>query len=575
MLRKVAWARLKQAVAAFASCEGGNIAMIFSMTLVPTIFLAGAAVDYSGASNLRTKLQRATDGANMQLCLMPVNSTQTQLEQAARTAMAGYMGDRPFRVVSVVPTTKPRQVLLTTSADFQTAIVRAVNANFATVPVNASATCFAEQQTFEIALVLDNTGSMNNSAGGLSKMQAMRTAATNFVNTIFSDPMMVGHTKMSLVPFAATVAVNPSTYRNASWIDQNGKAANHWSFVQGGAATVTGFASFGIKSRLDVYNHLKSFVPSWDWNGCFESLPYPLNTQDGAPATNNKDSYYVPIFAPDESGDGAQYQHDTNGVTVYSLNSYMNDTAASPLPHPLPACTTASDEATKTGQACKYVQPNNVKTSMVVPYLGTIPIGPNTSCTTRPLTRMTATASTLTSEISALTAQQQAKTNIHEGFMWGWRTISPISVFADGAPYTKEFNHKIIILMTDGTNTWTSNSYNPTLKSTYSAYGFFKNPDGSTANTRVPIANPTTDADSRAAIDALTLESCKKARDAGVKIFTIGFSVTGDTIDQKGLKLLSDCAANSKQSFVAHNSSDIDSVLQEIAQSIGRLRLSM
>ena len=97
------------------------------------------------------------------------------------------MEGRPFAVDSVLPTTNPRQIQLTTSANFSTSIVKAVNSNFATVPVKASSRCFSEQQTFEIALVLDNTGSMGSSSGGVSKLQAMKSAATNFVNAVFSD----------------------------------------------------------------------------------------------------------------------------------------------------------------------------------------------------------------------------------------------------------------------------------------------------------------------------------------------------------------------------------------------------
>ena len=555
---KAAWAHLRQAAAKFPSSEGGNIAMIFSMTLVPLIFMAGAAVDYSGAANLKTRLQRATDGANMQLCQMPAISTQAQLTTAAQKYVAAYMDGRPFAIDSVVPTTDPRQIQLTTSANFATKIVKAVNANFAIVPVKASAKCFSQQQTFEIALVLDNTGSMANSSGGVSKLQAMKTAATNFVNSVFADPGMAGYTKMSLVPFAATAAVSPGTYRTASWIDLQGKASNHWSFLQGGASAVAAYASSGIRNRFDVFNYLKGTVASWDWNGCFEALPYPLNTQDGSPTSSNLNSYYVPMFAPDESGDGGQYSHTAGGSTVYSANSYMNDTNG--------GCSPTSDEATRTGQACKYVTVTNPQTSGG--------LGPNYSCTTRPITRETTSQSTLTSEISAMTAN--GNTNIHEGMMWGWRTLSPVSVFADGSPYNKPYNNKVIVLMSDGMNTWNDQPTNY-LKSIYSAYGFFKNPDGSTSNSRVPSANAgiSTATQSRAAIDALTLEACSNARGAGLIIYTVGFSVSSDPIDSQGLNVLRQCAGNDSQFFVATDASTIDSVFQRIAQSIGQLRLSM
>ena len=121
------FARWQKAAAAFREAQAGNVAIIFSMTLVPVIFLAGAAVDYSGAANLQAKLQRATDGANMQLCQLPASSSQAQLEAAAQKYLASYMEGRPFRIEAVLPTINPRQIQLTPGAEFSTAIVRAAS----------------------------------------------------------------------------------------------------------------------------------------------------------------------------------------------------------------------------------------------------------------------------------------------------------------------------------------------------------------------------------------------------------------------------------------------------------------
>jgi hypothetical protein len=160
-------------------------------------------------------------------------------------------------------------------------------------------------------------------------------------------------------------------------------------------------------------------------------------------------------------------------------------------------------------------------------------VGPHLYCTSRTLTRLTTNQATLTTEIDALNAE--GSTNIHEGFMWGWRTISPTATFTDGLAYRTPYNNKVIVLMTDGANTWNANTTN-VLKSVYSAYGYFSNPDGTTANTRVhpDNANPTTSPQGRAALDQLTRLGCKNARDAGVVIYTIAFSVPGDEIDAQG-----------------------------------------
>ena len=85
--------------------------------------------------------------------------------------------------------------------------------------------------TYEIALVLDNSGSMSESAGGVTKIQSLRTAATSFTNTMFSK-VTTGKLKMSITPFnAAVIAVDPTiaANRTLSWIDTGGNSSQHWT----------------------------------------------------------------------------------------------------------------------------------------------------------------------------------------------------------------------------------------------------------------------------------------------------------------------------------------------------------
>jgi hypothetical protein len=391
------------------------------------------------------------------------------------------------------------------------------------------------------------------------------------VNAIFTDPTMMAHTKMSLVPFAASVAL-PTSTRTASWADSNGRASYHWNFVQGGAATAAGFASSGIRSRFEVMDYLASRHAGWgNWSGCFESRPYPFNVRDGVPASSEE--YFVPMFAPDEAGNGGMLRRPNpgGGPDRQSPNTYIDDLPPSATPI---ACPASTDETVQTNHPCKYVATANARSvSVGPPGLEGRRVGPHLYCTSRTLTRLTTNQATLTNEINALNAN--GSTNIHEGFMWGWRTISPTATFTDGLAYNTPYNNKVIVLMTDGANTWNANTTN-VLKSVYSAYGYFNNPDGTTANTRVhpDNANPTTSPQGRAALDQLTREGCRNARNAGVVIYTIAFSVPGDEIDAQGINLMRECAGNDTQYFLATSASTIDDVFKKIAQSIGQLRLA-
>jgi hypothetical protein len=50
--------------------------------------------------------------------------------------------------------------------------------------------------------------------------------------------------------------------------------------------------------------------------------------------------------------------------------------------------------------------------------------------------------------------------------------------------------------------------------------------------------------------------------------------VEGDAIDAKGLAVLKDCATMPNMAYVASNSDQIVNVFEEIARSIGTLRLA-
>jgi Flp pilus assembly protein TadG len=562
--------------------ERGNVAMIFGLTVAPLLFLAGAAVDYSGASNLRAKLQVATDAVNLQLCQLPGTPTDADMRTTATTYLRSYLGDKPFTILTLASANDPRRIELKTQANYPTVVVRALNSTLAEVPVEADASCRAKvAPVLEIALVLDNTGSMDQTAGAVSKMQAARQAATDFINYVYSaESGMSATTRISIVPFAAMVKVDPTSNSTANWVDQSGSAAQHWSFAEVGTRTMA--SSYGINNRLQLRQSLKTVVPSpaWDWAGCFESLPYPQNTQDVAPTSDAQ--RFVPSFAADEAGNGGMpdnygrtVRNDAAGRSVTSWNSYLDDSS------PQAGCAASTDENIRTGRACKYVQPTNLNTDAGR--------GPNHGCTSRPLTRLTNDRTRLLNEIAAMTAA--GSTNIHQGVFWGWKTLSPDTVFRDGAAYNTLNIKKVMVVMTDGDNQWLSNVSNSAVRSRYSAYGYFRNPDGSRPVT-IPADQPLSetdqaraDAQGRAAIDRLTRETCDGARASkgvrpsgapipGIEIYTIGLGVVGTTISQSSIDMLRVCAGAAERAFVANDSVTLLKAFQDIAKSIGELRLT-
>ena len=250
-----------------ASC--GTVAILFAFLSVPLLMLSGAAIDYGFATRLETKLQAATDATALLLCQTPLTTTNADLNTLAQTTMNGAMGLADLVVDPLTITNNPRQITLKAHKLSTTFLGKLTG----TTRINPGATSQCATplpKTFEIALVLDNTGSMAASSGSQSKLQAVQTAATNFVNYIYNSASFSSATRISIVPFAAAVAVNPTTYRYATWIDQYAQSSYHWTNVINASGS-------NFSSRFDIFKSLKTVNTNWVWAGCLETLPYPLN----------------------------------------------------------------------------------------------------------------------------------------------------------------------------------------------------------------------------------------------------------------------------------------------------------
>ncbi len=624
-------------VARFRAAAGGNVAMIFALSSVPLLLFTGAAIDYGLATRLQVKLQAANDATALLLCQTASNTSATTLYAQAQTTMASYMSPAVPRVDNplgyVAPSTGvARQITMTShinSGTYFSTFTKVVSP-----VVTAVSQCATPvPKTFEIALVLDNTGSMNESSNGQTKIAALQTAAKNFVEYVYGNGAFSDQTKIAIVPFAGAVAVKDPrvttdyTPSNTTWIDWTGKSQYHWKNINKAQALAS-----GMTSRNDIFKYLSIINPNnalsypyydWNWGGCIETPPYPQNVQDVAPNPSNPDTLYQQYFAPDEPGPGSAnqnsyygvpYKDTTNNVTSYVWNDYLPDSGSS--------CGNSSMAYLAVeSRGCKYAV---ASASTIAPRTTTaVPLptgdtgdlgqnGPNWGCASAPMQRLlTLRTGTNKATLENLIALMSARgsTNIHEGFMWGWRALSPSSVFADGAAYATASTPsasavtKVIILMTDGMDDWLNllnNNWSSTGNgSFYNALGYPTNSTtgdaaGTSSNARLQSNHQTpqieqgygniwdsSSSSGRSAIDGLFSEACTNAKaspnpgdPAKVSIYTIAFSIPGDPIDATGQTLLQNCASSSSQYFLANDSSGLISAFGKIANSIGALRIS-
>ncbi|HUZ67657.1 MAG TPA: TadE/TadG family type IV pilus assembly protein [Beijerinckiaceae bacterium] len=536
--------------ASFRDDIRGNIAITFALCLVPLMLTIGVAINYSGGVLLQTKLQTATDATVLALALH-LSDTPAQLTAAAQSYMnASDVGVGSTIVSGPTLSAGGSEVCMTTAAENPASFFK-----MSLINVSTTACAASSGTNLEIALVLDNSGSMEDSAGGEAKIDALKAAATNFVNSLFANhPTPSGQTtpalRMSLVPFQDAVAISSADTQNgtANWIDVNGQSSWEWNGMIPPSNLASGLTPGTIvNSRLDIYKWLVAAGGSkYAWRGCFESLPYPMNVQDVTPSISNPDSLYVPTFAPDEPD---KYKNSN----LFS-NTYLTDDSSSCIGTP----PISPNDPPRQERICKYEKPG---LSPLKYYWS----GPNYACNALPLMRLTTSESSIQSEISRMVAL--GDTDLHEAMMWGWRTLSPNGPFQDGSPYNS--TKKIIVMMTDGMNfvpaitASMNNGLPPIGGSGYGALGYAAFDTG-----RIPAGYQTVTSQANGnqspAMDELTREACANARAAGISIYTIGFQAV-DIISASGQQLLKDCAGDPSHFYLVTDEPSLAKALASIS----------
>ncbi|MGL5117310.1 MAG: pilus assembly protein TadG-related protein [Beijerinckiaceae bacterium] len=562
----------------FAGDDTGSIALLFALSLFPLTLAAGMAIDYAKASNSKSILTSSLDAA----VLSAAKDTNLKTDDAVNAHIREML--KANRATDALSSHSVKSLPPSTSQRVRVNAEGCIKTLFGGV-VGFKEMCFgstAEAERpgktyFEIALVLDNSGSMNG-----YKIDTAREVAKNFVTQLLSsasasEPDQI---KISIVPYELTVNAGPE-YASAAWVDTSGQSSIHWENTR---------KPSWANSRFDLFKELG--VP---WNGCFETRPGAFAVTDGEAHPTHADSLFVPMFAPDEPGElGKNHYYETTGNHHAGgkghsvLNSYLNDDGSSKV-HYSGHNETSADDANcdlsiyanhdwhtrQKENTCRYRVGANKKRIKLAGTNGSS-LGPNYMCNTRKLTRLSSDKTNLITNIEAMKAG--GGTNTLEGFLWGWRTLSPNTPFADGRSYNWRkdaiTNRKVMIVMTDGDND--GNYHNNPNNSRYSPFGYHTNKRFGT--------NFTSEAEAIKGVDNALNAACKNAKSTkdadgneGIQIYTIGFSTPGAEISEAGLKVLMDCAsveAGKKLYYKATSASELTKSFTEIIARLGTMRLT-
>ncbi len=409
MTRSIAL-KLRAFVRRFCASNAGNIAMIYALALVPTVAAVGSAVDLTRAMVVKMRLGEALDSAGLAVGGSVGLSESEMTARAQKFFYANYPDEELGTVTSLnVASSGYNNNLVTVSgtARVETAFMGLFGIEYLDVAVNVQVT--RESKGLEIALVLDNTGSMAQNG----KIGALKTATNELIGILFGDQDSPSHLKMSLVPFSQTVKVDTTTFLSNDWMDVNGLSST---------------------ARLNFDNNKYAFavwatMNNKSWGGCLEARPNGLEETDDPPVSG--DSLWVPYFEPD-GPDGSAY----SGYTTYVSDGGNGN------------------QDTRLRRSSKYVNQNKTN--------------PNADCNMQQILPLTNNKTLLEGYVNGMIAN--GYTHIALGAAWGWRTLSPTPPYTEGADYDDPDWQKAMVFLTDGLNTIDSDG--TWHKSKYTAYNY-------------------------------------------------------------------------------------------------------
>ena len=597
-------------VRAFARDRRGNVAMMWGLMGAVLVGLIGITVDFTRAQALRNQMQNAVDGAAL-VAERSANLTLAQRQAAAEAFFDAEMGDLASTATFTVTLLDEGGHMASASMPMPLSLARIIKNDDWDIAVQAVAEANASPP-IEVAMVLDNTGSMSND------MDDLREVAADFAADLLA---LDGDTvKVALVPFVAQVNIGNQA-SHLSWMDQAGQAAYNGELLEdrsiayrtrttSGSGNTGGecqnistqpFAAYtgpyqitwrrGDQSLLggllggsggqntrcyawtpqDGVNYLRLFdlLSNEDWKGCVEARPEPYDVNDAAPNTSTADTMFVPFFWLDtiDNESSNSYLTDTVGnITSATMSSRMASGST----------TTQERWEARMFNVFKY---NNNSANLDASPPDTR--GPNRGCPT-PIVPLTSSDNTIQTNIAAMRHWSGGGTNQAEGLAWGWRVLSPTAPFTEGAAYGPDVR-KVIVLMSDGQNTNVGDD--PVLDSDYSAYnhlGMWTDlADGGLLGqligglVRGILApqyrrNISSSATYVTYVNARQAQLCTNIKAAGIEIYTVLFRED----DAATIAMMTACASDPSHFIRADNPEELSDAFDAIGTGIGQLRLT-
>jgi len=578
-------ARIRSGFRAFRTAERGNVAVTFTLALIPIMGFLGAAVDFSRANAIKAGMQQAVDATALMLSKDVTSLTNEQIGQKATDYFNAMYTNPDATSVSVTPTYTPApnaQLVVTGTASVATTFMKAMGQS--SLAVNVSSTVKWGNTKLRVALALDTTGSMAYS----SKLVALKTATKNLLTQLQGASSVNGDVYVSIIPFSKDVNVGSTNY-NQSWVRFDDGTNDSWDAQHGSCSksgssnradcTATGNCSLSnySSSQSDCTSHgTCSLSSNTSQSSCEAAGTCSLSSYSSSQTTctshgtcsnssySSSQSTCTSHGTCTESGNSSQSSCVADGhcsVSTYTTQSSCTFhhrtwyagvwtpytwTAATWTPATWTAATwtaaTWTPSAHSTWNGCVTDRDQDYDTTNT-------PVSTGTTGTLAPAEQYgycPAAMMGLSYDWTALTAKVNAlyadgSTNQAIGMQWAFMSLT-------SAPFTipaKDANYKyteVIILLTDGLNTqdrWYGNGY-----------------------------------DVSPEVDARQTTLCSNVKTAGITLYTIQVNTGNDATST----LLQNCASNTPGTtdhfFLLTSSNQIVTTFAQIGTQLSNLRVS-
>ena len=496
-------------IAGILADRRGVAAVFLAVALVPMVGAIGLAVNSSLGYLLKTRMGKSLDTAGLAAGRVALDANAEEVAEQFFNANFGT-GNGTVKLEDFDFELDPtfRFVTLTAEATAPTYFMRVFGHKEMTV---AARTVIERETTgMELALVLDNTGSMWG-----ANYTAMYNAAVDLVDIIYGDESEIDNLWVSVVPYTATVNVG----------------TGHGDWLASGDAGKTNTGGFATEA----------------WKGCVQARTTPLDTNDTPPSGGAFTSYLYQSVAKVYRADSDDVDKDGNKTE----KMWFDDDNFWP-----PLKTSIADQNKGVEADRNTARGPNLGCGSPITALT-----PSKATIKAALTAMGPVHRGGTTGNLGLTWGWRTLSPQWRG-LWGGETPNTHPL-----DYGTAFMEKVVVILTDGNNQFhDQDSRTSTPASDWTAYGRIEAVPGVNSGSSASDRR----AQGRAVLDTRMASTCSAMKTAGIRIYSITF---GGSPDPTAQALFRACATTPAMYWHAPDAATLSTAFRAIGGQLANLRI--